>query len=71
MDSIAAGVVVLGALIIMSLASRWAKPVDRVKAEEDEKRAIERQGELHAAQAELHKPKTMGEVADEFNKTFK
>lgn len=71
MGEFTAGIVVLGTLFVLAVVSRWGRPKDRVDMEQDEKRAIEKQGELLAAQEELHKPKTMHEVADEFNKTFK
>lgn len=69
MGEFAVGVVVLGFLALLSLAGR--RPKDRDKAEQDERKAIERQGAIRAEGARLAEPKTPKEVADEVNKAFR
>ena len=69
MGEVAIGIAVLGILALLSLAGR--RPKDREKAEQDEKKAIERQGVILAEGARLAEPKTTKEVADEVNKAFR
>jgi hypothetical protein len=66
---ILAGIVVAGILLTYALLGR-RQTATRSHYEEQEKRAIERQGELLARQAELAKPHTDQEAADEVNRAF-
>lgn len=71
MDNIAAAVVVLGALFVLAVAARWNRPKGREQVEQDERRAIERQGVILAEGARLQQVTNPQEVADEVNKAFK
>lgn len=69
MGDIFAGLVVAGILLTYALLGR-KQAAARYHYEEQEKRAIERQGELLARKAELEKPHTDQEAADEVNRAF-
>lgn len=71
MDNITAAVVVLGALFVLAVSARWNRPKGREQVEQDERRAIERQGVILAEGARLQQVTNPQEVADEVNKAFK
>lgn len=70
MGDVTAGIAVLGVLFVLAIASRWGRPKDRIRAEQDERAAIERQGAILADQAKLREARTPQEIADEVNRSF-
>lgn len=68
MGDIFAGIVVAGILLTYALMRRRPDPRETIVAEE--RKAIEKQGELLHKQAELRKPHTTQEAADALNDAF-